>query len=60
MYSYFVRHTRDLGIPNKTIDELYNQDKMGIHYPHVTTDDPITVPDFTSINVDDCARAHGI
>lgn len=53
MYTYFVRHTRKFGVIEKALETLWNENKIGIHFPNVSEDTPPHVPDSSSINSDD-------
>lgn len=56
MKSYFVRHTRGIAVLEKAIDYLWEQDKIGIHFPEVYEEraaTPEDVQDSVSINKND-------
>ncbi len=33
MDSYFIRHTKTMSVEDSDLDEIWNQDKIAIHFP---------------------------
>lgn len=53
MESYFIRHTEDMAVIEEAIDYLWKNDKIAIHFPDVSYEDPKEVEDHASLEEND-------
>lgn len=58
MYSYFVRHTDNLWVIDDAVEYLWENDKIGIHFPNVSKGDPSEKEDSLSIDPEDYERKY--
>jgi len=53
MESYFVRLTKGMAVIEEAVDYLWEHDKIAIHFPDVSSEDPKEVEDNVSLNEND-------
>jgi hypothetical protein len=56
MMTYFIRHTKGIGIENETRERLWQERRIAIHFPY-TAKAPAAAEDSTSLDPDDYAGA---
>ena len=55
MKTYFIRHTKDFGVVDEAVENLWEDNQVAIHYPGISWPPPES-PDSSSINPDDYTK----